>query len=52
MSATTNTTKKAQGDAETVKVNVKKCGRLLIEAGWTLVPNTFIERQKKLGLDP
>jgi hypothetical protein len=50
--ASTTPTKKPQGDAETVKVNVKKWGRLLIEAGWTLVPNTFIERQKKLGLDP
>jgi DNA-binding MarR family transcriptional regulator len=46
------TTKKDQGGAETVKVNVKKWGPTLIEAGWTLVPNTLIERQKKLGLDP
>jgi predicted transcriptional regulator len=48
--ATNTTSKKA--DTDTVKVNVKKWGRLLVEAGWTLVPNTFIERQKKLGLDP
>lgn len=45
-------TKKATADPDNVKVNVKKWGRVLIDAGWTLVPNTFIERQKKLGLDP
>lgn len=35
----------------TVNVNVEKWGRALIDAGWTLVPSTLIERQRKLGLD-
>jgi predicted transcriptional regulator len=43
---------KPTSDKDTVKLSVKKWGRALIDAGWTLVPNTFIERQKKLGLDP
>jgi DNA-binding transcriptional regulator YhcF (GntR family) len=49
MATTTNKPAEGQND---LKVNVKKWGRELIEAGWTLVPNTIIERQKKLGLDP
>lgn len=43
---------KPASSEDTVKVSVKKWGRSLVDAGWTLVPNTFIERQKKLGLDP
>lgn len=39
-------------DQQKVKVNVEKWGRPLIDAGWTLVPSTLIERQRKLGLDP
>lgn len=48
---TTTNTKKVDGDTEKVKINVKKWGRTLIDAGWTLVPNTFIEQQERLGLD-
>ncbi len=33
------------------KVNEKKWTRPLMEAGWTVVPNVLIERQKALGLD-
>lgn len=38
--------------AEPVQVNVEKWGRTLIDAGWTLVPNTLIERQRKLSIEP
>jgi DNA-binding MarR family transcriptional regulator len=49
----TTTDKKTKADEQQkVKINVEKWGRPLIEAGWTLVPSTLIERQRKLGLDP
>lgn len=35
-----------------LKVNEIKWTKTLIEAGWTVVPNVFLERQKALGLDP
>ena len=35
-----------------VKVNEKKWGKTLMKAGWTVIPNTIIERQKALGLKP
>lgn len=41
----------AQPDEEKAKVNIEKYGRALMEAGWTAVPSTIIERQRKLGLD-
>jgi hypothetical protein len=37
---------------ETVKVNEKKWTKPLLAAGWTLLPNVIVERQKALGLDP
>lgn len=33
------------------KANIEKWGKTLMDAGWTAVPSTIIERQKKLGLD-
>lgn len=35
-----------------LKVNEKKWGKELIAAGWTLLPNVLVTRQKALGLDP
>lgn len=35
-----------------VKMNVKKWGQGVMDAGYTLVPNVLIERQQALGLDP
>lgn len=35
-----------------LKVNEKKWTKVLMAAGWTVVPNVFIERQKAFGLDP
>jgi len=32
--------------------NEEKWGKELIEAGWTLLPSTILERQQALGLDP
>lgn len=34
-----------------VKANVKKWGKDVMDAGYTLVPNVLIERQRALGLD-
>lgn len=34
------------------KVNEAKWTKPLMEAGWTVVPNVLLERQKALGLDP
>jgi hypothetical protein len=38
------------GESAKVQENVKKWGRELIEAGWTLVPNVFLKGQRALGL--
>jgi len=35
-----------------LKVNEKKWGKELIAAGWTLLPNVLVTRQKAIGLDP
>lgn len=35
-----------------LKVNEAKWTKKLMDAGWTVVPNVFLERQKALGLDP
>lgn len=40
-----------QPEEEKAKVNIEKYGRTLMDAGWTVVPSTIIERQRKLGLD-
>src|SRR5438132_10752435 len=42
---------KAQTQAETLRVNEKKWGKPLMEAGWTVVPTTLLEHQQQLGLD-
>jgi predicted transcriptional regulator len=39
-------------DAEKLRVNEQKWTKTLMEAGWTLLPNVIVERQKALGLDP
>lgn len=47
--------KKSQAKAvedDGLKVNEKKWTKLLMDAGWTVVPNVFLDRQKALGLDP
>lgn len=35
-----------------LRANELKWGSRLVEAGWTLVPSTILERQLALGLDP
>jgi hypothetical protein len=37
---------------ETLKVNEEKWTKPLIEAGWTAIPSTILEKQHALGLDP
>ena len=47
-------TKKNQSNAATesqLKENEKKWSKTLIAAGWTVMPNVIIERQRALGLD-
>jgi DNA-binding transcriptional regulator YhcF (GntR family) len=36
---------------DTLRVNEKKWGKPLMDAGWTVLPNIIFERQKALGLD-
>src|SRR5687767_13383765 len=39
-------------NARHLRANESKWGLTLVEAGWTLVPSTLLERQQALGLDP
>jgi len=39
-------------EKEELKVNERKWGKELVAAGWTLLPNVLVTRQKVLGLDP
>lgn len=39
-------------EADKFRVNEQKWTKQLMEAGWTVIPNVFIERQKALGLHP
>ncbi len=45
-------TNAAAGDAAQLRVNEQKWSKLLMQAGWTVIPNVIFERQKALGLDP
>lgn len=36
---------------ERLKINEQKWSKPLMDAGWTVIPNVIIERQKALGLD-
>lgn len=46
------TTKPKTKPSETgLKENEKKWGKPLMDAGWTLLPSTIIERQQALGLE-
>jgi predicted transcriptional regulator len=47
---TDTTTTKAK-EAATLRVNEQKWTKPLMEAGWTLLPNVIIERQRALGID-
>ncbi len=42
---------KSKSAIEGLKENEKKWGKPLIDAGWSLIPATIIERQQALGLD-
>ncbi len=37
--------------AKELKVNERKWSKLLMDAGWTVIPSVIIERQQVLGLD-
>lgn len=41
----------SQKTARTVKANEAKWGKTLLSGGWSMIPNTLIERQRALGLD-
>jgi DNA-binding transcriptional regulator YhcF (GntR family) len=38
-------------DGKSLKANEKKWTKELMDAGWTVIPNVLLERQKALGLD-
>lgn len=44
-------TTRAKTETETLRINEKKWGKPLMEAGWTAVPTTLLEHQQQLGLD-
>ncbi|EQD70629.1 AsnC family transcriptional regulator, partial [mine drainage metagenome] len=49
--ATNSRTKAGTGSSSPeLRTNEKKWGKLLMEAGWTLLPNTVLVRQAALGL--
>ncbi len=49
--ATNSGTKAGPGNSSPeLRINEKKWGKLLMEAGWTLLPNTVLVRQAALGL--
>lgn len=50
--ATETATEHGTEELKELKVNEKKWGKELIAAGWTLLPNVIVSRQKALGLDP
>lgn len=35
-----------------LRANEKKWGEELVNAGWTMIPSTILERQEAIGLDP
>jgi predicted transcriptional regulator len=41
----------AANGAAQLRVNEQKWSKLLMQAGWTVIPNIVIERQRTLGLD-
>lgn len=45
-----NTPKPKAAASPELRTNEKKWGKPLMEAGWTLLPNTIIVRQRALGL--
>lgn len=46
----TGTKGKAKEGSAELRINQRKWGKPLVEAGWTLFPNTLLLRQKALGL--
>jgi predicted transcriptional regulator len=52
MTTAEGSTKPTGSDAAQLRVNEQKWSKLLMQAGWTVIPNVIIERQKALGLDP
>lgn len=38
-------------DVENLRVNEKKWSKVLMDAGWNVIPSVIIERQEALGLD-
>lgn len=39
-------------EGQDLRVNEQKWSKTLMDAGWTVMPNVFLTRQKALGLDP
>ncbi len=44
-------TTRVKAESDTLRINERKWGRPLMEAGWTAVPTTILEHQQQLGLD-
>lgn len=44
--------KRKAENASRLRANEQKWGTTLVDAGWTLIPSTILERQQALGLDP
>jgi predicted transcriptional regulator len=44
--------KRSAENARRLRANEEKWGVTLVDAGWTLIPSTILERQQALGLDP
>jgi Transcriptional regulators len=52
METVTDLQEHGTGVLKELKVNEKKWGKELVAAGWTLLPNVLVTRQKAIGLDP
>ena len=50
--ATPRKVRRSTPTLQVLKVNERKWGKPLIEAGFTVFPNIILERQQTLGLDP
>ena len=49
--ATPMPSRRKKMDPQPIKVNERKWGKLLMDAGYTIFPSTILERQQALGLD-
>ena len=50
--ATPTASRRKKTNLQPLKVNELKWGKPLMDAGYTIIPSTILERQQALGLDP